>query len=39
MIKYKGKLYLDTHYKNAQHDIYTSSVESMDGLFNVLKNV
>jgi sugar phosphate isomerase/epimerase len=39
MIKYTGTLSLETHYKNAQHDIYTSSVESMDGLFNVLKNV
>ncbi len=38
-IKYAGTLSLETHYKNAQRDIYTSSVESMDGLFNVLKNV
>jgi sugar phosphate isomerase/epimerase len=38
-IKYSGTLSLETHYKNAQRDIYTSSVESMDGLFNVLKNV
>jgi sugar phosphate isomerase/epimerase len=38
-IKYSGTLSLETHYKNAQRDIYTSSVESMDGLFRVLKNV
>lgn len=38
-MKYSGTLSLETHYKNAQRDIYTSSVESMDGLFNVLKNV
>jgi len=38
-IKYSGTLSLETHYRNAQRDIYTSSVESMDGLFNVLKNV
>jgi len=38
-IKYSETLSLETHYRNAQRDIYTSSVESMDGLFNVLKNV
>ncbi|MFL6449666.1 MAG: sugar phosphate isomerase/epimerase family protein [Bryobacteraceae bacterium] len=38
-IKYSGTLSLETHYKNAQRDIYASSVESMDGLFSVLKNV
>lgn len=38
-IKYAGTLSLETHYRNAQRDIYSSSVESMDGLFNVLKNV
>ncbi|MFL6415862.1 MAG: sugar phosphate isomerase/epimerase family protein [Bryobacteraceae bacterium] len=38
-IKYGGTMSLETHYKNAQRDIYTSSVESMDGLFRVLKNV
>jgi sugar phosphate isomerase/epimerase len=38
-IKYSGTLSLETHYKNAQRDIYSSSVESMDGLFHVLKTV
>ncbi len=38
-VKYSETLSLETHYKNAQHDIYTSSVESMDGLFRVLKEV
>ncbi len=38
-IKYAETLSLETHYKNARHDIYTSSVESMDGLFRVLKQV
>lgn len=36
---YSGTLSLETHYKNAQRDPYTSSVESMDGLFAVLKKV
>ncbi len=36
-INYAGTLSLETHYRNAQHDIYASSVESMDGLVNVLK--
>jgi sugar phosphate isomerase/epimerase len=36
---YTGTLSLETHYKNAQHDLYTSSVESMDGLMKVLKQV
>ncbi len=38
-IKYTGTLSLETHYKNPQRDPYTSSVESMDGLFRVLKQV
>lgn len=36
---YAGTMSLETHYKNAQRDPYTSSVESMDGLFTVLKQV
>lgn len=36
---YSGTMSLETHYKNAQHDPYTSSVESMDGLIKVLKQV
>ena len=36
-MKYAGTLSLETHYRNAQHDIYASSVESMDGLVSVLK--
>jgi sugar phosphate isomerase/epimerase len=36
---YSGTLSLETHYRNAQRDLYTSSEESMDGLFDVLKKV
>ncbi len=38
-MSYSGTMSLETHYKNAQHDPYTSSVESMDGLVGVLKKV
>jgi sugar phosphate isomerase/epimerase len=38
-MNYSGTMSLETHYKNAQHDPYSSSVESMDGLFRVLKQV
>jgi sugar phosphate isomerase/epimerase len=38
-MKYNGTLSLETHYNNAQHDPYSSSVESMDGLMQVLKKV
>lgn len=38
-MNYSGTLSLETHYKNAQHDPYTSSAESMDGLVEVLKKV
>lgn len=38
-MKYSGTMSLETHYKNAQHDIYTSSVESMEGLVSVLEKV
>ncbi len=38
-IHYAGTMSLETHYKNAQRDPYTSSVESMDGLVRVLKEV
>jgi sugar phosphate isomerase/epimerase len=38
-MNYSGTLSLETHYKNKQHDPYTSSVESMDGLVSVLKKV
>lgn len=38
-IKYEGTLSLETHYRNAQKDPYSSSVESMDGLVRVLKEV
>ena len=38
-MKYAGTLSLETHYRNAQHDLYTSSTESMDGLVAVLKKV
>jgi len=38
-MRYSGTMSLETHYKNAQHDPYTSTVESMDGLFRILKQV
>ena len=38
-MKYAGTMSLETHYKNAQQDPYTSSVESMDGLVSVLQKV
>jgi len=38
-MKYAGTLSLETHYRNPQHDPYSSSVESMDGLMRVLKKV
>ncbi len=38
-MKYAGTMSLETHYRNAQKNAYTSSVESMDGLFGVLKAV
>jgi sugar phosphate isomerase/epimerase len=38
-MNYAGTMSLETHYSNAQHDPYTSSVESMDGLVGVLKQV
>lgn len=36
---YANTLSLETHYRNAEKNAYTSSVESMDGLFRVLKEV
>lgn len=36
---YSETMSLETHYRNAQRDPYQSSVESMDGLFRVLKEV
>lgn len=38
-IHYAGTMSLETHYKNAQGNIYQSSVESMDGLMRTLKKV
>jgi sugar phosphate isomerase/epimerase len=38
-MKYASTLSLETHYRNVAHDAYASSVESMDGLFTVLKKV
>jgi L-ribulose-5-phosphate 3-epimerase len=38
-MKYSATLSLETHYRNAARDAYASSVESMDGLFGVLKKV
>jgi sugar phosphate isomerase/epimerase len=38
-IKYQGTMSLETHYRNAQKDPYTSSVESMNGLVKILKGV
>ncbi len=36
---YSGTMSLETHYRNAAHDRYTSSVESMNGLMKVLQQV
>jgi sugar phosphate isomerase/epimerase len=38
-MNYSHTLSLETHYRNPQHDPFTSSEESMDGLFAVLKKV
>ena len=38
-IRYSGTISLETHYRNAKHELYSSSVESMDGLVKVLKKV
>jgi len=38
-MKYSETLSLETHYRNAERNLYASSVESMDGLFSVLKRV
>lgn len=38
-MNYSSTMSLETHYRNAQHNPYESSVESMDGLFRVLKQV
>jgi sugar phosphate isomerase/epimerase len=38
-MKYSGTMSLETHYKNALGDPYTSSVESMDGLVRILEQV
>ena len=38
-INYSNTLSLETHYRNAQRNPYASSVESMDGLVTVLKEV
>jgi L-ribulose-5-phosphate 3-epimerase len=38
-MKYGETLSLETHYRNAERNLYASSVESMDGLFSVLKKV
>lgn len=38
-MKYEGTMSLETHYRNAQKDPYTSSVESMNGLVKILKKV
>jgi len=38
-MNYSGTMSLETHYRNPQKDTYTSSVESMDGLVRVLKQV
>ena len=38
-MQYSETLSLETHYKNARKDPYTSSIESMDGLMHVLSQV
>lgn len=38
-MKYSSTMSLETHYRNAEHNPYTSSEESMDGLVKLLKEV
>jgi sugar phosphate isomerase/epimerase len=38
-MKFAQTMSLETHYRNAERNAYASSVESMDGLFKVLKKV
>ena len=38
-MKYAGTLSVETRYKNPRQDLYTSSVESMNGLMRVLKQI
>jgi sugar phosphate isomerase/epimerase len=38
-MQFSQTMSLETHYRNAEHNAYASSVESMDGLFNVLRKV
>jgi hypothetical protein len=38
-MKYAGTLSLKTPYRNAQRDLYPSSVASMDGLVHVVQQV
>ena len=38
-MKYSGTLSLETRYRDFERDAYNSSVESMDGLIKVLRNV
>jgi sugar phosphate isomerase/epimerase len=38
-MNYSSTMSLETHYRNAAHNAYASSVESMDGLVKVLKQV
>lgn len=38
-MKYSGTMSLETHYRNEKKDPYTSSEESMDGLYATLKKV
>jgi sugar phosphate isomerase/epimerase len=38
-MKYSNTMSLETHYRNAEHNAYASSEESMDGLVKLLKEV
>lgn len=38
-LKYTGTMSLETHYRNVHKDPYTSSVESMNGLVKIMKEV
>ncbi len=38
-MQFNQTMSLETHYRNAAHNAYASSVESMDGLFSVLSKV
>ena len=38
-IRYSGTLSVETRYKNTRQDLYSSSVESMNGLLRILEQI